>query len=972
MLIRRPGFSLHATRMVLALAGVCFSAAIAAGDGVWTYNGPDGGFVRHLIAHPTTSGTAYTFEDGGLFRTTDAGANWTRIETGLAPGLFRSALGVAFSGNVLYLGAGNQIFRSSDNGNNWFPTASAPPGLVFATSINVSPTDSDRVVIAAGNRVWITADGGATWFAAPPLDPTVQFNSVVFGAGGVLIGMLASPSPAYPAVGGLQAIILRSIDGGLNWSPGGRSSFLHSGSVLARSPTDLQRVFLIPFGGLPVTSADGGVSLTDVSVPAGCTSVIDIAALPAPTTGAAISCSGSAGMAFSADATVASPAWTTRGAAAGLVNFGTEPALVNLLAVDSAYPAPARFYAGIGSGVLRSNDSGASWTRADSGVEEQRVRALAIHPGDNRVTLIGMSDGGLNGTPLYKSTDSAATFVPSSTGSTADWIRTIAIDPASTDALPATLEPFTVYAAGASQEPPTGFARDASIMKSTDGGVNWVPMNNGIALQSGSSGTFTSMGTVRSLVLDPRSCAAPPPAPAACPPGSGPLQRVWAGGTGRLNFITGEVIAARVYRSEDGGANWVASDTGVSTSIVDGGRIVQSTFVVPIVVNPNNPSILYLGTGVNNRTEPPTDPTIANGVFKSIDGGVTWTHSSNGLPRSGGPATSHLSVLSLAISPINPNVVFASVNDLVNFMPVASIYKSIDGGANWSNASSGIGGADVRALLVDPADPTGNTVYAGLGGGNAANPGAVYRSIDGGANWNSYSLGLPSSSALSLALANRAPGEQARLLAGTSAGVWEFTVPIDGDSDAVGTEMEDSVNGGDGDGDGVPDAAQADAASFSGETGGNAERFPGGEGPVPAIPITIDIVSGCAQINNATRYDAAQYPLDTQNPAIDHSQYGLIRVELPNCANAVVDVTFHGANFDALEWAWRNYGPRVPGDETTFAWYGFAGAELIAADTWRLTLDVNAQGNYRNDGNNILLLGGPTAFAQELFGNSFE
>lgn len=958
---------------LFAVATAFLPAPLSAGEGVWTYNGPDGGFVRHLIAHSSSSGTAFTFEDGGLFRTTDAGLTWTRIETGLPPGLFRSALGVASSGNVLYFVVGNEVYRSSNNGNTWAATPSAPAGLIFAKSIEVATDDSDKVVIAAGNRVWTTANAGATWFAAPALAESVDFSRVVFGSGGALIGALSFPSSAYPAVGGVDVVLLRSTDGGLNFAPGGRVSGLFSGQVMKRSPIDPQRLFVGgSSAGSIFTSGDGGVTVSAASLPAGCTGMLDVAPLPSTATGAAITCRGSGGMAFSNNATIASPAWTSRSAAAGLVNFGTEPALSNLIAVDADYPAPARFYAAIGSGILSSNNNGLTWSRSDAGIQEQRVRAIAIHPSDNRVTLVGMSDGGENGLPIYKSTNSAATFVPSSAGTTADWIRTLAIDAASTDASPVTFEPFTVYAAGLSQPPPTGFARDASIMKSTDGGVNWAPINNGIPTQTSGGLTFTNMGTVRSIVLDPRSCAAPPPAPAVCAPGSGSVQKLWVGGTGRFNFSTGGLIASRVYRSSDAGLNWVASDAGVSTSIFVDGRLRESTFVVPMIINPNNPLILYLGTGVSNFTDPPVDPTIDNGVYKSIDGGVTWSHSSNGLPRFGGPTTSHLSVLALAISPINPNVLFASVNDIINFMPVASIYKSIDGGANWVNASTGIGGADVRALLIDPADATGNTVYAGLGGGNAANPGAVYRSIDGGLNWNSYSLGLPSSSALSLALANRAPGEQARLLAGTSAGLWEFTVPIDGDSDAVGTEMENSVNGGDGDGDGFPDAAQADAASFSGETGGNATRGPAVEGTAASVPITLDIVSGCAQLNNATRYDASQYPLDTQHAGIDHSQYGLIRVELPNCTNAVVDVTFHGANFNPLQWAWRNYGPRVPGDETTFAWYAFAGAQLISANTWRLTLDVNAQGNYRNDGDNILLLGGPAAFAQALFGNGFE
>ncbi len=958
--------------LALALTNALLCATAFAGDGVWTYDGPDGGFVRNLQAHPTVSGTAFAFEDGGLFRTLDGGVGWQRIESGLPPGLFYSGLAAGQSANVLYVGARSLVFRSDDGGNTWMPTAAAPAGMDYAVSIDVSPTDNNRVAIAAGNRVWTTSNGGTSWTAHPALASDVDISTIRFGLGGVLIAGLTFESTTYGS-----SEIIRSSDGGTTWSPNTGNPNIFSASILRRAPLNPQRLWFTDGRNL-ATSADGGLTSTLVNVPLGvttCNGALSVEPMPSPVTGAVVACS-LGGLLRANDATVASPAWTTIASGSGFVNFGSETAIANVLALDAAYPATARIYAGTGGGVLRSIDNGATWARSDTGLQEQRVRAIAMHPTDNRVALIGMSDGGANGRPLFKTTNSAASWSLSASGAFAtDWIRTIAIDAASTDSNAATLEPFTVYAAGLSNvSPASGFARDASIIKSTDAGATWVPMNNGIPTQNGQPAPFSSMGTVRSIVLDPRSCAAPPAPPAVCAPGSGSLQRLWVGGTGRFNFSTGAPLAARVFRSIDGAANWIASDTGLPAPIMAGtlpnDQILQSTFVVPIVIHPGNSSILYLGTGVNNFADPPVNPTILNGVFKSIDGGLNWVHSSTGLPRHGGAGTSHLNVLALAISPINPNVLFASVNDLVSGMPVASIYKSIDGGVNWLNASSGIGGADVRALLVDPDDPTGNTVYAGLGGSNAANPGSVYRTINGGANWNAYSLGLPNGAALSLALADRVPGEQARLIAGTSSGVWEFTVPIDLDSDAVGAGMEGMVNGGDGNSDGTLDATQPGVASFNGATAAAGEGVIAGNPPV--LPITINIVSGCAQVNNATRYDAAGYPLDTANPNYDHSVYGLVRIELPNCRSAVVDVIFHGADFLPREWVWRNYGPLVPGNERTFGWYAYAGAQRLNATTWRLTLNVAAQGNYRNDGDNILLLGGPTFFAEDLFRDSFE
>src|SRR5690606_12736013 len=87
-------------------------------------------------------------------------------------------------------------------------------------------------------------------------------------------------------------------------------------------------------------------------------------------------------------------------------------------------------------------------------------------------------------------------------------------------------------------------------------------------------------------------------------------------------------------------------------------------------------------------------PTLPNGVFKSIDGGATWVNSSNGLPRFGGAGTSHYDVLALAINPANTQILYAGATSFEYTGALGSIYKSIDGGANWFEASTGIAGQD--------------------------------------------------------------------------------------------------------------------------------------------------------------------------------------------------------------------------------------------------------------------------------------
>jgi photosystem II stability/assembly factor-like uncharacterized protein len=474
-----------------------------------------------LTAHPVDSGRAFAHEGDGLFRTVDAGVSWQRSETGLPPGLFLGPLGIADVDNVIYVTAGNLVFRSADAGVTWAPTPAAPSGLLFGVAIDVAPGDSSHVVIASGNRVWTSSDAGASWLAAPALSADVSISGIKFGAGGVLIAGLLNPSSAYP-----DSALIRSIDGGSSWSAGGVITNVPNVNVLRSAPSDPQRLWLTSFNML-ATSADGGLSGVQVDVPAACGTPLTVEPMRTSATGIFVACS-TGGLLRSDDATLPVPIWNAIGPSANFVNAGSEPAISNVMAIDAAYPMTARLYAGIGSGVLRSDNNGDGWSRADAGLQEQRVRAIALHPSDNRVALIGTSDGGNNGLPLYSTIDSGATWSDAISGMTTDWVRSIVIDPTTTDNNALTFEPFTAYAAGRTIARLDSADRDASLMKSTDGGASWTPINTGIAMFPSGAGPFTNMGTVRSLVLDPRSCAVPPPGTTFRPmPSSSRWPRSW-------------------------------------------------------------------------------------------------------------------------------------------------------------------------------------------------------------------------------------------------------------------------------------------------------------------------------------------------------------------------------------------------------------------------------------------------------------
>lgn len=103
-------------------------------------------------------------------------------------------------------------------------------------------------------------------------------------------------------------------------------------------------------------------------------------------------------------------------------------------------------------------------------------------------------------------------------------------------------------------------------------------------------------------------------------------------------------------------------------------------------------------------------------IFKSTDGGLTWNVLKEFTTELGS------TIYALAIDPVNPQVLFIGRED--------DIYKSLDGGVNWTRLSANI---IARTIRIDPGNT--NIVYAGGNG--------FMRSLDGGATWTDISQGLP-------------------------------------------------------------------------------------------------------------------------------------------------------------------------------------------------------------------------------------
>ena len=171
-----------------------------------------------------------------------------------------------------------------------------------------------------------------------------------------------------------------------------------------------------------------------------------------------------------------------------------------------------------------------------------------------------------------------------------------------------------------------------------------------------------------------------------------------------------------VYRTRDGGTSW--------EQVL---FVADSVGAVDLAMDPTNPRILYAGMWRAER-KPWTliDASRDGGVWRTTDGGDSWTRLSDPSVDNGLPSATLFGRIGLAISPADPRRVWALVNAPD---PHGGIWRSDDGGEHWAKITR-----DRRFrqrhwyyshLTADPVDP--NTVYV-------LNTG-MYRSVDGGSDW---------------------------------------------------------------------------------------------------------------------------------------------------------------------------------------------------------------------------------------------
>ena len=293
------------------------------------------------------------------------------------------------------------------------------------------------------------------------------------------------------------------------------------------------------------------------------------------------------------------------------------------------------------------------------------IPCMAVSPHDSREVYAGCDVGG-----FYKSTDGGATWQIHNTGLHDLYIEVIVPDPR---------DPRTLYV-----------GTEGGVHRSRDGGETWQWLREGFPPVE----RYSFSAPIGALAVDPQN----------------PL--VLYAGIGRPRW--GKSGTGTVYRTDDGGDHWHVANPGGRG--MDRGAIVRDLLVHP---------------GVGGRVYAATD----RGLYRSDDSGASWRRLDHGLP--------HASIGRVALCRSHPDVMYLTLISPPGHSPwQGGVYRSDDGGESWSPRLTGlaqrVGGpgapdgmtSNVDRLVVSPDNP--DIAYAGDASWVSA---GVERTTDGGQSW---------------------------------------------------------------------------------------------------------------------------------------------------------------------------------------------------------------------------------------------
>lgn len=702
--------------------------------GMWTNVGPSnqGGRTRALLVDPTSPNVMYAGGvAGGVWKSTDAGGSWTSV----AP-LHMANVAVVtlafdpLASSTLYAGTGELlagdgrrgagIFKSVDAGATWNQlTATNTANFSYTMHILVSPRNRSRLFAATATGVWRSVDGGATWvnLIANPAGGCTELAVQKGGASGYVFA--ACGTGAAPG-----AAIYRAVDADTSPFVPILSVVGQGRSSLAVAPSSENVVYVMSAQGanLGGYGADGllGVFRSTASGDPG-TFTVQVDGTVAATTESQL---------------IAQVLLTNPGVAlcSQTPQFANQGGYDNVLAVDPL--DHNRIWAG-GIDLFRSDDGGRTWGAAGYWWLAPGSHPLYHHADQHRVVFHPAYNGTTNRV-MFAASDGGVDRIDDARAPVARTRAQLCNPPAS--GMAPWVDRNTGYVTtqfyGGATSPDgwryLGGLQDNGTMVGTSAGSAWSMVLGGdgghVALDTGGDGNdgndvVLAENTKNSLQksVDGGATFAPANVGIVSDPNyflfitpfamnEGITSHVWIGG-------------ADIWRSTDQAGSWTRATAAYGTC--------GHGSVSAIAAHPLDPNRVLVGMS---------------------DGCYHYHHAALSAPSSGMWPGGNLApgsvVSAMAWDPTNVNVAYATIS---NF-GVVNVFKSIDGGRTWS-ARSGSGPTAIPKIpaltvVVNPADAQQVFVGTDLG---------VFTSIDGGASWAVETTGFANTPVESLRISQQAP-----------------------------------------------------------------------------------------------------------------------------------------------------------------------------------------------------------------------
>lgn len=192
----------------------------------------------------------------------------------------------------------------------------------------------------------------------------------------------------------------------------------------------------------------------------------------------------------------------------------------------------------------------------------------------------------------------------------------------------------------------------------------------------------------------------------------------------------------RFLMGTTGGGVWQTDDAGSSWNNISDGFFGGSIGAVAIA--DSDPNVIYAGTG---SADPRGNTSAGHGVYKSTDGGKTWSFI--GLPEAG-------QIGKIRVHPNNPDLVYvAALGHIFGPNPERGVYRSKDGGKNWEQILAISNKTGAVSLAMNAKNP--REIYAGMWTAerkpwsmiSGSEEGGIYKTTDGGDTWKKLAGGLP-------------------------------------------------------------------------------------------------------------------------------------------------------------------------------------------------------------------------------------